>query len=153
MSGAVLQNDVSRLGPMVRRPQSDEDRALNSAVGGRIAELRKARGLTQVELADALGVIQAVVSTYEVGRVRPHPGMLLRLADVLDVSVDEILGRTPRKQAKSHDQRLWARFQLLAKLPERDQRAVMRMITSLATVHGVKTKAKRSKEGPARRSS
>jgi len=125
---------------MTRRPLSEDDRALNSAIGSRIAELRKARGLTQVEMAEALGVIQGVVSTYEVGRTRAHPAVLLRLADILNVSVDEILGRGPRKQPKPHDQRMWSRFQLLGKLPERDQKAVMRMISSLASVNGLESR-------------
>lgn len=91
-----------------------------------------------------------MISTYEVGRIRLQPGVLLQLADVLDVSVDEILGRTQKKQTKTHDQRLWNRFLLLARLPERDQKAVMRMIRSLAAASGVKeSSAKRQSPSPA----
>lgn len=142
-ASTAVQNGVDKVLGMARRPLSKEERALNVAVGARIAELRKARGLTQVELAEALGIVQAVVSTYEVGRIRPHPGVLVRLADVLDVSVDEILGRSARRQPKMHDHRLWNRFLLLERLPERDQKAVMRMISSLAAANGVKEAAAR----------
>lgn len=72
-----------------------------------IPKLRKARGLTRVELAKAL-----------------------------KVSADELLGIESVKArglAESPEKRrLWRKFQQVMELPERDQRAVIRLVNSLA---------------------
>lgn len=59
----------------------------------RVAELRKARGMSQTILARKLEISTAAVAAWEVGRSKPSADMLVKLADVLEVSVDEILGR------------------------------------------------------------
>jgi transcriptional regulator with XRE-family HTH domain len=75
---------------MATRAQSKAERELGVTLGKRIAALRKERGFTQVEIAKLLGISQAVVSNYEIGRVRPHPDVLIKLAELLQVSTDEI---------------------------------------------------------------
>ena len=59
--------------------------------GRLIAELRKAAGLTQEALGERLGVSQRSVSRWETGRNMPDLSLLLPLADVLGVSVTELL--------------------------------------------------------------
>ena len=68
--------------------------------------------------------------------------MLSKIAEVLGVSTDEILGvralRPKKTKAETpRNQQLWKRFQLLVDLPDRDQKAVMRMINSLAIANGL----------------
>lgn len=58
-----------------------------------IKRLREAAGLRQYELAERMGVKQASVSAWESGQAMPSAANLLKLADILDCSVDEILGR------------------------------------------------------------
>jgi hypothetical protein len=60
---------------------------------------------------------------------------------VLQVSPDELLGlKPPRKAAPPLTEQgpetrlLWKRFQVVVQLPEKDQRAVIRLIHSLAAV-------------------
>ena len=60
----------------------------------RIKILRKDAGLSQKELAEALGVHQTAVSQWEQGRTMPDIGLLPCLAEFFNVSVDYILGRT-----------------------------------------------------------
>ena len=48
-------------------------------MGARIAQARKERGLTQQQLADALGISQQTLAHYEVGRVGVGAPMLPRL--------------------------------------------------------------------------
>src|ERR1700678_915994 len=72
--------------------------AQKETLGLRLAQVRKEHGLTQVELAERTGLIQVVVSDYERGRLRLPADMALRFAEVLGVTVDELL-RTPKRGA------------------------------------------------------
>ena len=106
-----------------------------TAFGKRLFALRKARGLTQVQLAEALGTTQRVISYYETEAELPPASALIPLAQVLEVSTDELLGLEPARTAgREHpqQQRLWKRFQKMEALPTKDQRAVIRLINSLA---------------------
>lgn len=58
-----------------------------------LKQLRKQRKLTQADLAAQLGVTQQAVGKWETGRSSPDPEALLRLSELLDVSVDRLLGR------------------------------------------------------------
>ena len=57
-------------------------------VGKRLQELRKARRLTQQQLAEKMGVTRATVSNYEVGRRAPHLSELKRFAEFYGVGLD-----------------------------------------------------------------
>ena len=48
-----------------------------------IAAARKAKGLTQAQLADAMGVDQAVISRWESGKVSPNAENLAKLKELL----------------------------------------------------------------------
>lgn len=56
-----------------------------------IGDLRKAAGLTQKQLADALGVTRSTVAMWETGENAPKTKMLLTLAEALGCSVEDIL--------------------------------------------------------------
>lgn len=61
--------------------------------GDRIRDVRMSRGLSQDQLAELASLNRVTVAKYEAGRVEPGAQALGRLADALDVSVDELLGR------------------------------------------------------------
>lgn len=63
--------------------------------GARLAELRKAAGLTQVELAEAIGTSQRMIAYYESTDDYPIARLLRHLSQALGVSADELLGLTP----------------------------------------------------------
>ena len=67
-------------------------------LGENIRALRKARGLSQQELAERLHVVRQTVSKWEQGLSVPDADMLVRLAECLEVSVEELLG-TPRPES------------------------------------------------------
>jgi len=99
------------------------------AIGARLARIRKERGITQTELAERLGISQPIVSDYERGELRLHGELLLQLAQILDVSVDEILGLGEAKRpARAANRRFLRRLQEIDKLPRRDQEALLRTI-------------------------
>lgn len=109
--------------------------------GQRLVALRKAAGLTQVQLADAAGTSQRAISYYENHASFPPAPALIALAAALGVTTDELLGvGAPKREAVARQspelRRLWKKFQQVGDLPERDQRAVIRLINSLSAASG-----------------
>jgi transcriptional regulator with XRE-family HTH domain len=79
------------------RPMSPDEIAFFQAMGGRIAAARKDADLTQVDLADRLGIAQQQLASYEVGRRRVPVSLLPTLARALSVSIEELIGEeTPQ---------------------------------------------------------
>lgn len=58
-----------------------------------IKDIRTRKGLTQSEVASALGVSSVVYSRYETGSRQPSIEVLIQMADIFGVTVDYILGR------------------------------------------------------------
>lgn len=58
----------------------------------RIKELRKKKGLTQIQLANIMHVSQGTISAYEAGTVQIDQETLKALADYFGVSIDYLLG-------------------------------------------------------------
>ncbi len=58
----------------------------------RIKELRLARGINQVKLAEALGVTKQSVSNWENDNIQPSIEILMKLAEYFCVSTDYLLG-------------------------------------------------------------
>lgn len=57
----------------------------------KLAELRKTKGLSQIELAKILNVNQNTISRWEKGDREPNPEMLKTIANYFQVSVDYLL--------------------------------------------------------------
>lgn len=64
-----------------------------SIFGDNIKRLRKNKGLKQQEIAELLGVKQNTYSDWENGKTEPSFENLVKLADLLDVSLDWLFGR------------------------------------------------------------
>ena len=64
-------------------------------INEQIAYYRKQRGLTQEDVACALGVTNQAVSKWESAQCCPDITLLPELADLFEVSVDKLLGRKP----------------------------------------------------------
>ena len=60
-------------------------------IGRQISSLRKKKGMTQMELADALGISYQAVSNWERGNTMPDISKLPELAEIFGVSIEEIL--------------------------------------------------------------
>lgn len=61
------------------------------AIGRFIAARRKVRGLTQQQLADELGLTNKAISKWETGQGMPDVTTLSVLAEILGITVDELL--------------------------------------------------------------
>lgn len=64
---------------------------MNETIGNRIAKFRKAKGLTQEELASVLGVSSQAVSKWENDASCPDISLLPQLCKVLGITADELL--------------------------------------------------------------
>lgn len=63
-----------------------------------IQHYRELRGITQVVLAEKLGVSQGAVSNWENGDRKPDVFMMKRIAEILDCTVDELLTEPESKE-------------------------------------------------------
>jgi transcriptional regulator with XRE-family HTH domain len=109
-----------------------------SAFGERLAELRAERGITQGQLAEAIGSSQRAISHYETVAEYPPTAVVVQLAEALKVSTDELLGVKPLRVARTAEdpevRHLWKKFQQVLSLPEKDRRAVIGLVNSLVSV-------------------
>lgn len=66
----------------------------------RIRELREQAGLTQGQIAEHMGVDQAAVHRWEIGKAMPRAAKLPELAALLHCTIDELYSRvSPRRRA------------------------------------------------------
>lgn len=66
-------------------------------LGDRIKILRNEQGVTQEQLADYLNISRSSVKGYENSGVEPSLNVLIGIADVFNISLDYLLGRTEEK--------------------------------------------------------
>ena len=60
-------------------------------IGKFIAECRKGRNLTQIQLSEKLGITDKAVSKWERGIAMPDSSIMLELCEILGISVNELL--------------------------------------------------------------
>ncbi|WP_126992223.1 helix-turn-helix transcriptional regulator [Thermosipho globiformans] len=68
-----------------------------------LAEMRQAKNLTQQQLAKAINISRKSISHYETGRARPSLDVIIKLAKVLEVSVEEIYNALPKKEGEKEE--------------------------------------------------
>jgi transcriptional regulator with XRE-family HTH domain len=102
-------------------------------VGARLRRIREARDVTQVKLAERLGVTQSNVSEMERGIRTVTSHFAVKLAEALRVSIDDILLGTngAAEKAPLGSLKLLRRIQRIEKLPEPRQRVVLKFIDAL----------------------
>jgi transcriptional regulator with XRE-family HTH domain len=69
---------------------SDDDLLIE--VGLRLLKARRRRKLKLQDVSDATGIGISTISRYETGRVQPGLANVVRLAELYDVSIQEVLG-------------------------------------------------------------
>lgn len=60
-------------------------------IGKFIAECRKQNNLTQMQLAEKLGITDRAVSKWETGKAMPDSSIMLQLCEILEISVNDLL--------------------------------------------------------------
>lgn len=110
---------------------NNDERAFFKRLGARVAELRKARDITQVQLAEHLGVSQQTVNAYETGYRRIPASALPPLARFLDLSLDELVGETTQVQKRGPTPKLQQQLEQISQLPRAKQRFVIEMLDTV----------------------
>ncbi len=112
------------------------------AIGQRLAAIRKAKGLTQIDVAKALDITQTLISKYERGDLLLHGELIAEFAGLLHVTTDVLLGVTHKRGAHPVsavpivDKTLARRLAQLQALPRRDRDALLRTLDAfLAKSH------------------
>lgn len=111
--------------------------------GDRVRELRKEHGWSQGDLGTRIGTDAGRISRYEAGKITPSLEALVRLADVLEVSVDYLVrDDAPRKILEGHNLgKLGDRLSQLAELPAADQETVAQVIDAVVAKSRLKALA------------
>jgi transcriptional regulator with XRE-family HTH domain len=98
----------------------------DKAFGKRLKEIRKRRAVSQVDLAQRLGIHQSLISQYERGYLRLHGALLVRLAQALQTTPDEILAvKTAPDDHPPLDRRFLRRLKQLDKLSPHQKKILL----------------------------
>jgi transcriptional regulator with XRE-family HTH domain len=98
-------------------------------VGEKIAYLRKAQGLTQLQLSEKIGVSRSSIAEYERGDNRIYDEMLVRLAYTLNISIDDLLCINQEDLEKDQPSlRFMKRILKINTLTENEQKYILKTI-------------------------
>lgn len=101
-----------------------------SAFSQRLKLLRSARNITQTRLAQLLEVDPRVYNRWERGLATPQFDTVIKIADILQISLDELAGRASVSDPKIHNHELYHLYQQVDNLSDEDQRALILVIDS-----------------------
>jgi transcriptional regulator with XRE-family HTH domain len=108
-------------------------RQTEETVGARIRALRRARGLTQDQLAIACDVSRSAVAQWETDRAGQLRGNITRIADALATPVEYLLQGEPQRSAISGDE--LALIRLYRECDPEDRAFLLRTVQRLARVN------------------
>jgi len=84
----------------------------------RLRSARKAKKLTQEELANLVGTTKTTISNYETGYSTPSFEILLDIANVLDVTTDYLLGRADESKSATNNNDIFSNIQKTKELKD-----------------------------------
>ena len=109
--------------------------------GSFVAALRKEKGMTQKDLADRLYISNKAVSKWETGTTLPDTALLMPLAEVLGVTVTELLKcqRLPREESRQTEELVQAVINLSEEgqrkyFPDRWKRGTQLLLCAIAGI-------------------
>jgi len=125
-SSAPAVEAASTLYPAAMPPKLSKPRPRQ---GARLASLRRAAGLTQVELAQLIGEAQPNIAYWEQSEKPPRSDVLPKLAKIFGVSVDHLLSSdvVPERR-RGPVGRLQKLFDGVSRLPRRQQDKLIEFI-------------------------
>ena len=112
---------------------NNKDEPFFKELGALIARTRKERQLTQQQLAEQLGVAQQTIAHYEGGRLKVSAAMLPQLAQILNLTPDELLGLSDAKRTgkRGPTSRLEQQIEIISQLPKTRQKFVSEMLDAV----------------------
>jgi len=106
-----------------------------------MAELRKAAGYTQQELAEEIGASRRIIAYYETQSDYPPATLLPQLAKALGIRIEDMLGsRLLPQTRKPASSRLQRRLQQIEKLNTKEKRQVMQLLDAFIEREKLKKK-------------
>lgn len=103
-----------------------------SAFADRLRLLRETRQITQTRLAELLEVNPRVYNRWERGTAVPQFDTVVRIADILQVSLDELAARSASiTEPKIHNIELLNLYQQVDNLPDASQQALVLVIDGM----------------------
>jgi len=94
----------------------------------RLAELRKAKQLTQQALADAIDINVSQLKRYEAGTSQPTLDVLRKLAVTLSVNADLLLFD---KSERGPDEELRLQFETITRMPTEDKQVIKALLEGM----------------------
>jgi transcriptional regulator with XRE-family HTH domain len=115
-----------------------ESKRYFTALGAHITQLRKARGMTQAELARGIGVSQQAVFAYELGERRTSVLVLAKIAKAFGVPVEELICMSKPMSARKGrlSPRCMRHAERLQSLSKTEQRFLVRILDVLEAANG-----------------
>lgn len=92
----------------------------------RLKELRKQAHLTQVELAGKLGIVQSSYADWERGRKKPTQDNLVKIAQILNVSVDYLVGNSDEENTNKELEDIELLFRMNSKGLTDEEKAIFK---------------------------
>jgi transcriptional regulator with XRE-family HTH domain len=132
----MMMADLRRISAAMKT----KDDAFFKRLGARIAQARKDQDMTQVQLAERLGIAQQTLAHYEVGRARIAADLLPVLAETLELSLDEMLIGEPAARPagkRGPASRLQQQIDAIGQLPKAKQKFVVEMIDTVLAQHAL----------------
>ncbi len=109
--------------------------------GHHLAQLRKAAGYTQSQLAEEIGTTRRKIAYYETESPHPPANLLIDLAKALAVSTDELLGLTAINTKPKASSRLERRIRQLETLGPKARKQIVQLIDTFIEAEQLKEKA------------
>jgi len=108
--------------------------------GERIRLLRKEKKWSQIELAKKVNSDARQISLYENGKITPSPDMIVKIAQVFEVSTDYLLiEKAPKKPLILDDEKLLMYLEDIQNLEDEDKNCLFHMIDSFKTKKRIKS--------------
>ena len=85
---------------------------LKETLSNNIIKFRTRKGITQRQLSEKTNISIIALNRYEKGTIIPNLEAIIKIADVLNVSIDELVGRNETKKESNN-------YKIYCKLPER----------------------------------
>ncbi len=111
--------------------------------GQRLAAVRRSKGLTQQQLADKLGLSQRAYAYWERHPVALRPDQLEQLANVLNVSISDLLEdkeAQERKRGTGPTGKMKQLFEKASELPRHQQQKVAAVLEAFIAQHSLEKK-------------
>ena len=110
----------------------------------KLIEYRKARGLTQIQLAELSGISRRMIAYYETNIANPPLNNVMDIAKALKVTIGDLVGtndtNTIMGMFEGIDMRTLRKILMVQKLPKKDRNTLYNMIDAMLERTGIQSK-------------